>query len=420
MRIGILVTGASQMYTARLLSSLLGQRGDDCVLLLDANVLPDLTASNEQSFSDIVRLPPRERFKLKLGRTIVARWQRFGSLSKRRTRKAVEGYLKLLSGGDSSRVTSDVDVLCVVTRCARPEIAWSFSGPVISFLESWDHPYKRHEYFDTLAVSWNQPIADKWQDLQESPAISAGFPLKLSYALNAWEPQMVSQSARNPTWMYAMTLSSRYHDHDAFVEEIGFIDRLHDHLRQREVTLVVKAKPNQSLEELKEYEQLRDIRILDEGRDGIVGDYYLSDDYNEIRRSQLATIDGVIALGTTFLFDAAISGTRVIYLDASQSQEYPALARMTNSSRHINDFLNSVGMPHQSLDQWWAEQGAIAAEMTEVGMQSTVALRHWLTDGKLENLEEVTSQQSIALAIYKAANASSQKDKRAETEEAQS
>ena len=339
---------------------------------------------------------------MKLGRTWVDRFQTPSSNPKAQ-RRASRLLLRGLGGRRVRRDTRGLDLLCVMTSCSRPDVIWSFSGPVISFVESWDHPYKPQHYDSGAAVAWNDFTAQMWKLLRGSPAVSAGFPLKLTYALNAARRGSRAAARPRPTWMYAMTLSSLYRDPSAFHEELRLIGMLGKKIRVLGADLVVKAKPNQDLKELAKRSELAGVALLPESRESVVGDYFLSETYNAGRRQQLSEVDGVIALGTTFLFDAAVADCPVLYLDAASSEEFPALKAMTLRSQHIGQCLHATGIDGVDLDMFASALGGSLADTTQSANSDSQKLRSWLADGEVSRLDDGDEHLRVASAVRRAA-----------------
>lgn len=409
MRIGIVITGVSQVYSAKLLAHSLRDAGNSVTYLVEPAVLESLGPDVHRVLENFSPLPERSRIRVKLGRVWIDRYRGPSKTGRSSGGKAARALLRSLGGRKNRAFLSGVDLLCVITMCSRPDVAWSYSGPTVVFVESWDHPYKPQHLLDGVAVAWNRFTAGTWERRSGSPASSAGFPLKLTYALGAAQPKQSRPENLDAVWMYAMTLSSLYRDPSAFDEELRLIELLNARIAELGAKLVVKAKPNQDYAALSAWAGLKDIRLLPEERESVVGDYYLSDAYNAARARQMNEVDGVIALGTTFLFDAAVADRPVLYLDAAASKDFTSLKAMTHRSKHICECLASTGIQGMAIDELMSDSATQLEELTAIATSDKHKLRAWLTDGDESQLAAGREHLGIAAVILRAANASGQR-----------
>jgi hypothetical protein len=231
--------------------------------------------------------------------------------------------------------------IIVVSFFDLPHLLCARDQEVTVLLESWDHPYKRPiGHVAQNIIPWNRDLARDWMSHQGRARVIDGFPFKLRFAIErrGASPQGASISSLTKL-MYAASTSALTDVPRWYEEELRLIEDIAAAAVCAGVELVVKPKPNGSP---RDFESLarkwQNVKIGKVGEVQATSDYYLDDEYNQVRFDETLKADLVISLLTTFALDAAALGAPVLQLDLRQSRSYPALAE-ASCQYHIARYL---------------------------------------------------------------------------------
>ena len=226
----------------------------------------------------------------------------------------------------------EADALLVVSVCTFPPLLASVDAPRLTLMESWDHPRSRPAGYRTEVVAgWNQDLTEEWIRFQGAARGVVGFPTKLRYAIEnpVGPPDRGGDHAgrHRDRLLYAATASGNTPHGWLFEEELAIIDALAEATAHLGLALMVKPKPNGRPGE---FEALRRRHPhLSVGRYGAArgpADYALDAEYNRYRLEELASVDAVINVGSTYALDAAAAAVPVIQLDVRQRHDLPDFA----------------------------------------------------------------------------------------------
>jgi hypothetical protein len=237
--------------------------------------------------------------------------------------------------------------------CTKTILAGSLNGSaellsardqvVVTVMESWDHAVKLpNGYTSELVFAWNEDLRKDWQRVHNDQNILCFYPLKLRYArsvVSAWDKPK-NRDAR-PFFVYAVSSTRRF--------SIGVLTSLEQRLirdlaKAADLAgwdLFIKPRPNGEQGEfstiLQEFSNVRVGSIVDE-KVSYPADYFLSDDYNERRFSEIVGAEFIVNAFTTFGLDAAAAGIPVLQIDIRDADGYLE-SNLVYENYHIKNYL---------------------------------------------------------------------------------
>ncbi|MFT7248443.1 MAG: hypothetical protein ACI97P_001221 [Arcticibacterium sp.] len=228
---------------------------------------------------------------------------------------------------------------------ASPELLCAKNLRVVTLMESWDHTVKiPNGYLSDKVIVWNKELRDDWVEYQNDKNVDWVYPLKLRYAIEninktgAWE--LNKKEEGKPMCVYAVA-STRVFSVPQIVElERRLIADLCIATDKANWDLLIKPRPHGDLKEFDEFsESFQHVKVgYMEDASSNPADYYLNDEYNAIRFSEVLPARIVINCFTTFGLDAATAGIPVLQLDLRETSRYED-SQMFYSNHHINKYL---------------------------------------------------------------------------------
>lgn len=283
---------------------------------------------------------------------------------------------------DSPRLVGDA--LLVVSVCSFPHLVATTTVPTMTLMESWDHPRSRPAGYRTDVVAgWNRQLTEDWIRFQGAEAGVVGFPTKLRYAIESPVGNPEAGSPQAPLThnrvMYAATSSANTPHGWLFSEELRIVDALAEATASLGLDLLIKPKPNGRTGEFDAAAKLHSNVSL--GRYGHASgpvDYVLNESYNRYRLEEMASVDAVINIGSTYALDAAAAAVPVLQLDFRSRGDFPDFARAQHSW-HLAQYL--LARPGTLPIESGSLPGALARALTEglgLGRTYMINLRKWL------------------------------------------
>lgn len=220
--------------------------------------------------------------------------------------------------------------------CAKGQI-------IITVMESWDHAVKHpNGYTSELVFAWNNDLKKDWQRVHNDQNVYAFYPLKLRYArdvVSLWSKS--EKQIGRPFFVYSVSSTRRFS-----IKILVDLERrlIRDMARAAEMAgwdLFIKPRPNGEDGEfsdfIKEFPCIRIGSIVDQ-KVGQAADYYLSDEYNKKRFSEIAGAKFVINAFTTFGLDSAAAGVPVLQIDIRNADGY-ADSSLIYENYHLKSYL---------------------------------------------------------------------------------
>lgn len=229
---------------------------------------------------------------------------------------------------------------------ASAELLCAKGQSVYTVMESWDHPVKTPNGYKSRRVyAWNRSLGEDWQATQGDNDWKIFYPLKLRYA---WQEVL-----GNDLWMkargtrpkrlcvYAVASTRRF--------SIGVICDLEDRIISDLVAateeagwdLLIKPRPNGMPGEFDQFcrgkSHVRIGSLASEDVD-VPANYFLDDEYNRRRFTEVIEADLVINAFTTFGLDAAAAGMPVLQLDLREAIGYED-SGLVFGNHHISKYL---------------------------------------------------------------------------------
>lgn len=227
---------------------------------------------------------------------------------------------------------------------ASAELLCAKNQTVITVMESWDHVVKiPNGYTSEMVFAWNDDLKNDWQRVQCDQNVRTFYPLKLRYARDVVRqlPIPVRRNELSPFFVYAVASTRRF-----CIKTLVEIERklIRDLARAAEIVgwdLLIKPRPNGEEGEfsaiVKEFPNVRVGSILDQDIDQ-PANYFLSDDYNNKRFSEIVGAEFVINAFTTFGLDSAAAGIPVLQIDIRNADGY-ADSKFIYENYHLKNYL---------------------------------------------------------------------------------
>ena len=220
--------------------------------------------------------------------------------------------------------------------CAKDQI-------IITVMESWDHAVKHpNGYTSELVFTWNNDLKRDWQRVHNDQNVYAFYPLKLRYArdvVSEW-PKHEREIGR-PFFVYSVSSTRRFSMNILVDLERRLI---RDMARAAEMAgwdLFIKPRPNGEDGEfsdlIKEFSCIRIGSIVDQDVSQ-AADYYLNDEYNIKRFSEINEAKFVINAFTTFGLDSAAAGIPVLQIDIRKAEGYSE-SSLIYENYHLKNYL---------------------------------------------------------------------------------
>ncbi len=225
---------------------------------------------------------------------------------------------------------------------ASPELLTSKEQKVITVMESWDHPVKHpNGYLSKKIYTWNKSLSLDWVENQFENNCTEFYPLKLRYPLKNRLNSDNIVSKKKKVLMYAISSTSRFSINVLSSLDLRIIEELIIATRQAGWSLVLKPRPNGTDGEFDHFSKHDHVEVLPIN-DHVYNpaDYYLDDDYNRKRFSDLNKVTAVVNAFTTFGLDAACYGIPVIQIDLRKNLNFSD-SWMVYNNHHIKTHLLS-------------------------------------------------------------------------------
>lgn len=232
---------------------------------------------------------------------------------------------------------------------ASAELLCARGQQVYTVMESWDHPVKTPNGYSSHRVyAWNQSLAEDWQATQGDHICVPFYPLKLRYAIHEIREKGLWQKSqgqrKRPLCVYAVTSTRKFSYALAVEIENQIINDLCEATKIAGWDLLIKPRPNGMTGEFDEFvKQHNHVKVgsIKTDKISIPANYYLDDEYNQLRFKELLDASLVINAFTTFGLDAAVAGIPVLQLDLRKASGYENSNLLFNN-HHIKKYLLDV------------------------------------------------------------------------------
>lgn len=274
------------------------------------------------------------------------------------------------------------DLLISFTKVKTPYLLSNFDCRHISIMESWDHPGKEPYLINPdYHLSWNRDLKTEIVQVQSLNYVGQISPLKFwyikylgNYSMAQIRKELPQQYGvdlefvkSNSCYLYPMCTSSQYF---GFKGEIEFVKDLAKSLMKSNEKLVVRPYPLSPLEDTKLLKSIPNIYVsytdsLGDGKE------IFNRFHNLHKFALLKYIVGVINVGTTFAFDAAMVNCPVhqIILQNDSYGEFSPYSRGDHIKKYLwNEF--SYRLDSKNFD--------IVLDQSR-GILCSTKLRNWLT-----------------------------------------
>jgi hypothetical protein len=219
-------------------------------------------------------------------------------------------------------------IVLVGSQNTCPQILGLKSQKVVTVMESWDHAVKKpNGYASDIVFAWNSSLRDDWKAHQHDQHVRVFWPLKLRYAKNVDLVQHDSSAARNRRkfCVYCVTATRRFSSPIIIKLEKKLIRDLSKATQLAGWDLLIKPRPNGETGEfddiLKEFANTRIGAISSQNVD-VPANYFLDDNYNAKRFSEISGAEFIINAFTTFGLDAAAANLPVLQIDIREADGY--------------------------------------------------------------------------------------------------
>ena len=227
-----------------------------------------------------------------------------------------------------------------VTKARVPYLFCARGLKIYTLVGSWDHPRKidaAGHQSDCVFV-WNNELAEDWKKSQGDKKVVLCFPMPFRYLIGDNPTHIRRLNVSKPlTVMYPMTSASE-NINGWFEEECRLVEALAIACKRAYISLFVKPKPYEGKGALSFLANFDNVEI------GAFNDSYrkedlvLTEDYNEIRLTELSKCDIAINIGTTFVLEAALYGLPILQLKINGRRIFPMLSKLQRM-QHIDKYL---------------------------------------------------------------------------------
>ena len=277
-------------------------------------------------------LPPLRRFLTKIG-----------SLLPKVSNKSINCFLERIAGIGLENPFC-TKVIMVGSLNASSELLCSKHQKIITVMESWDHAVKQpNGYTSDLVFAWNEDLKHDWYRFQSDMNVHVFYPLKLRYARDAVKgSELLCENKKiRPFFVYAVAGTRRFCIDTLIRVEQKLIRDLARVAENLGWDLFIKPRPNGEDGEFADIENdFSNVRVGSISEIGIdqPADYFLSDEYNSRRFSEIAGAEFVINAFTTFGLDAAAAGIPVLQIDIQNATGY-AESKLIYGNYHLEKHL---------------------------------------------------------------------------------
>ena len=240
--------------------------------------------------------------------------------------KINEFLSKITSAGMKNPFRTRVILVASLNSCA--ELLGLKSQAVITVMESWDHAVKKPSgYSSRMVFVWNSALRDDWKAKQNDKEVHVFYPLKLRYARDVVPFQDLSsyKKHKDKFFVYSVAATRRFSFPSLVNLEKRLIEDLAKAAQAAGWDFFIKPRPNGEPGEfdeiLKKYSNVKIGSVLNQ-KAGHPANYFLDDEYNFLRFSEIAGAEFVINAFTTFGLDAASANVPVLQIDIRKADSY--------------------------------------------------------------------------------------------------
>lgn len=288
---------------------------------------------------------------------------------------------------------------------ASAELLCAKNQFVITVMESWDHAVKRpNGYRSELVFVWNDDLKRDWQRVHNDPCVHVFYPLKLRYARD-----VVSQWAKSrrtnfrPFFVYSVSSTRRFS-----ISILTEIEKrlIRDMAQAAEVAgwdMFIKPRPNgengEFLSVIEEFSHVRIGSIVDQDV-GIAANYFLSDEYNKIRFSEIEGAEFIVNAFTTFGLDAAAAGIPVLQIDVRNADGYDD-SKLIYENYHLKTYLLSRNPVLRINGNFQSEFTDFLKSPNSMTEHYSAELREWLFSDRDQEVEINNLVDKIAARAFR-------------------
>jgi hypothetical protein len=258
---------------------------------------------------------------------------------------SINSFLKRIAGF-GMRNPFRTSAIMVGSLNASAELLCAKGQTVITIMESWDHVVKLPNGYTSSAVFvWNEDLKVDWERVQRDRNVHIFYPLKLRHARDVvrhWTFQL-EHIARRPFFVYSVAGTRRFCIQALVDVEQQLIRDLARAAESIGWDLFIKPRPNGERDEFvaieQEFSNVRVGSVIDLEIEH-PSNYFLSDDYNNKRFSEIQGAKFVVNAFTTFGLDAAAAGIPVLQLDLRKARGYDR-SNLIYENYHLKNYLLS-------------------------------------------------------------------------------
>lgn len=222
----------------------------------------------------------------------------------------------------------DSNTVLVATQNSCPHLLGLKSQKVVTVMESWDHAVKKpNGYSSDMVFAWNSSLREDWIAHQHDQVVHVFWPLKLRFARNIELGKKPSCDVigKRKLCVYCVTVTRRFSPPLIIKLEKKLIQDLAKATELAGWDLLIKPRPNGEFGEfddiLKRFPNTRIGSVQSQEAD-VPANYFLDDDYNASRFSEVSEAEFIINAFTTFGLDAAAANLPVLQIDIREANGY--------------------------------------------------------------------------------------------------
>ena len=207
---------------------------------------------------------------------------------------------------------------------ASAELLIAKSQKVVTIMESWDHPVKHPNGYRSHSIyTWNNSLSKDWINNQYENNCFDFYPLKLRFPLEHGIQNRKLTKNGKKVLMYAISSTARFSINVMTSLDLRIIEELIVATKKAGWTLRLKPRPNGTLGEFDHYAEYEHVEVMAINEHvANPANYYLDDEYNKKRFSDLNDVCVVVNSFSTFGLDAACYGVPVIQLDLRENEHF--------------------------------------------------------------------------------------------------